>query len=342
MQLGMIGLGRMGANLVRRAMRAGHECVVYDPSPDAVAVLVAEGARGASSLAELAAQLEQPRAVWLMVPAGVTASVIDDVRQHLQAGDTIIDGGNSFYVDDIARSQDLESVGIDFVDCGTSGGIFGLDRGFCLMIGGPDGAVERLEPIFRALAPGIDAASRTPARADDEPTPEEMGYLHCGPAGAGHFVKMVHNGIEYALMAAYAEGLNILHHANVGASSSAQPTPRPRRCRTPSATGTTSMSPRLPSCGGAAAWSRRGYSISRPTRSTRSPTLDDFSGRVSDSGEGRWTLTAAIDAGVPAPVLATAVFDRFVSQGTADFANKLLSAMRKEFGGHEEKPVAGV
>jgi 6-phosphogluconate dehydrogenase len=341
MQLGMIGLGRMGANLVRRAMRAGHECVVYDPSPDAVAALVTEGARGASSLAELAGELEQPRAVWLMVPAGVTASVIDDVRPHLQAGDTIIDGGNSFYVDDIARSQDLESVGIDFIDCGTSGGIFGLDRGFCLMIGGPDGAVERLEPIFRALAPGIDAASRTPARADDEPTPEEMGYLHCGPAGAGHFVKMVHNGIEYALMAAYAEGLNILHHANVGeleraADAETAPLSHPERYQYDF--DVTKV---------AELW-RRGSVVASwlldltADALTRSPTLDDFSGRVSDSGEGRWTLTAAIDAGVPAPVLATAVFDRFVSQGTADFANKLLSAMRKEFGGHEEKPVAGV
>jgi 6-phosphogluconate dehydrogenase len=341
MQLGMIGLGRMGGNLVRRAMRAGHECVVYDPSDDAVAVLVADGASGATSPADLAAQLEQPRAVWLMVPAGVTASVIDDLRRHLQAGDTIIDGGNSFYVDDISRSQTLEEAGIDLVDCGTSGGIFGLERGFCLMLGGPAAAVARLEPIFRALAPGVETATRTPARGDGEPAPEEMGYLHCGPAGAGHFVKMVHNGIEYALMAAYAEGLNILHHADVGAVERAAdaetaPLSHPERYQYDFDVAKV-----------AELW-RRGSVVASwlldltADALARSPALDGFSGRVSDSGEGRWTLTAAIDAGVPAPVLATAVFDRFVSQGEADFANKLLSAMRKEFGGHEEKPVAGL
>ena len=335
MQLGMIGLGRMGANLVRRCMSAGHECFVYDHDTTAVNALVALGAVGATSVADLAAKMTPPRAVWLMVPAGVTGAVVDDVAAHLSSGDAIIDGGNSHYVDDIARSKSLAPRGIDFVDCGTSGGVFGLERGFCLMIGGSDPVVSRLDPVFRALAPGVGTAERTPGRAGD-PAPEEMGYLHCGPPGAGHFVKMVHNGIEYALMAAYAEGLTILHHANAGSQA-----------RTADAETAPLADPELyqydldiPKV--AEVW-RRGSVVASwlldltAAALEESPELSEFGGRVSDSGEGRWTVTAAIDEGVAAPVIATALFDRFISQGAADYTNKMLSAMRKQFGGHDEK-----
>ena len=340
MQLGMIGLGRMGANIVRRCMHAGHECVVYDNTAAAVDALVREGAIGASSLDEMAAKLDAPRAIWLMVPAGVTSAVIADLVPHLTSGDAIIDGGNSHYADDIARAEQLLPKGIDYIDCGTSGGVWGLDRGYCLMIGGPGPAVARLDPIFRALAPGADTAPRTPGR-EGEPAPEEIGYLHCGPAGAGHFVKMVHNGIEYALMAAYAEGLNILHHANVGTEL------RPADAETAPLTNPSIYRYDIDVAKVAEVW-RRGSVVASwlldltASALHASPTLADFSGRVSDSGEGRWTVAAAIDEGVPAPVIATALFDRFISQGTADFQNKVLSAMRKEFGGHEEKRIAGL
>ncbi len=339
MQLGMVGLGRMGANLVRRLQRAGHQCVAYDHDPAAAAALTSDGAIAASSLADLVGKLDPPRAVWLMVPAGVTERVIDELTPLLAAGDTIIDGGNTFYGDDMARARALVEHRIQYVDCGTSGGVWGLERGFCLMIGGADEAVARLDPIFRALAPGIDGArDRTPGRAGD-PAPEEMGYLHCGPAGSGHFVKMVHNGIEYALMAAYAEGLNIIHNADVGARSRATDA-ETAPLRDPDA-----YPFELDVAKVAEVW-RRGSVVASwlldltASALNASPGLDEFSGRVSDSGEGRWTIAAAIDEGVPAPVLATALFDRFISQGEADFANRLLSAMRKQFGGHDEK-VAG-
>jgi 6-phosphogluconate dehydrogenase len=335
MQLGMIGLGRMGANLVRRCMSAGHECVVFDHDTVAVDALVAAGAVGATSVADMATKLSAPRAIWLMVPAGVTGAVVDDTAAHLDAGDTIIDGGNSHYVDDIARSNALLPRGIDYVDCGTSGGVFGLERGFCLMIGGPEPVVQRLDPIFRALAPGAGTIERTPGRAGD-PGAEELGYLHCGPAGAGHFVKMVHNGIEYALMAAYAEGLTILHHANVGAQT------RTADAETAPLTNPDLYQYDLDIPKVAEVW-RRGSVVASwlldltAAALQESPDLAEFSGRVSDSGEGRWTVTAAIDEGVPAPVIATALFDRFISQGSADYTNKMLSAMRKQFGGHDEK-----
>ena len=336
MQLGMVGLGRMGANIVRRLERAGHQCVAYDHDASAAEALVKEGATATSSLADLVAQLDAPRAVWLMVPAGVTDKVIAELAPLLAAGDTIIDGGNTFYGDDMARARALAEQQLHYVDCGTSGGVWGLERGYCLMIGGDDDPVTRLEPIFRALAPGIDGArDRTPGRTG-EPTPEEMGYLHCGPPGAGHFVKMVHNGIEYALMAAYAEGLNILHNADVGTRSRATDA-ETAPLRDPDA-----YPFELDVAKVAEVW-RRGSVVASwlldlsAAALYASPALDEFSGRVSDSGEGRWTIAAAIDEGVPAPVLATALFDRFISQGEADFANKLLSAMRKQFGGHDEK-----
>ena len=336
MQLGMIGLGRMGANLVRRLQAAGHECVVYDPNASAVEAVAGVGATGTGSVADLAAALAPPRAVWLMVPAGITGAVLDDVAKHLARGDVVIDGGNTHYIDDIARAAELAPRGIDYVDCGTSGGVFGLERGFCLMIGGPDGVVARLDPIFRALAPGVGAAGRTPGRTGD-PAPEEIGYLHCGPAGAGHFVKMVHNGVEYALMAAYAEGLTILEHADVGArqrEADAETAP----LANPALYQYDLDIPKI-----AEVW-RRGSVVASwlldltAAALQESPDLAEFGGRVSDSGEGRWTVSAAIEEGVPAPVIATALFDRFTSQGTADYTNKLLSAMRKQFGGHDEKP----
>jgi 6-phosphogluconate dehydrogenase len=335
MQLGMIGLGRMGANIVRRCMRGGIECVVYDRNTAAVDAMAGEGATGASSLQDFVAKLAKPRAVWLMVPAGVTEAVLHDVGQLLEPDDVVIDGGNTHYVDDIKRSMAVAESGIKYVDCGTSGGVFGLKRGFCMMIGGDDDVVARLDPVFRALAPGVGTADRTPGRTG-EPAPEELGYLHCGPVGAGHFVKMVHNGIEYALMASYAEGLNIIHHANVGNET------RSADAETAPLTDPELYKYDIDIARVAEVW-RRGSVVSSwlldltAAALQESPTLEGFSGRVSDSGEGRWTVTAAIDEGVPAPVIATALFDRFISQGNVDFANKLLSAMRKQFGGHDEK-----
>ena len=336
MQLGMVGLGRMGANIVRRLMRDGHECVVYDVDPDAVAALSGEGATGADSLDELVAKLSAPRAVWVMVPAGeVTESTVADLGSRLEAGDAIIDGGNSYYRDDIRRAAELAEREIDYLDCGTSGGVFGLERGYCLMIGGPDEAVARLDPIFATIAPGVEAAERTPG-ASGEPSTAENGYLHCGPAGAGHFVKMVHNGIEYGLMAAYAEGLNILANADAGdhereADAETAPLEHPEYYR---------YVLDLPAI--AELW-RRGSVVGSwlldltAAALRESPDLEEFAGRVSDSGEGRWTSIAAIEEGVPAPVLSSALYSRFASRELDDFANRVLSAMRKQFGGHEEK-----
>ena len=335
MQLGMIGLGRMGANIVRRCMRAGIDCVVYDHNAAAVGALAGEGAVGASSTADFVAKLSKPRAVWLMVPAGVTEAVLDEVTQVMEPGDVVIDGGNTHYVDDIRRAAGLRDREIHYVDCGTSGGVFGLERGFCLMIGGKDEVVARLDPVFRALAPGLGPIERTPGRSGD-PAPEELGYLHCGPVGAGHFVKMVHNGIEYALMAAYAEGLNIIHHANAGNAA------RTSDAETAPLENAELYRYDIDVARVAEVW-RRGSVVASwlldltAAALQESPTLAEFSGRVSDSGEGRWTVSAAIDEGVPAPVIATALFDRFISQNQADFSNKLLSAMRKQFGGHNEK-----
>src|SRR6266516_2992445 len=336
-QLGMVGLGRMGANIVRRLMRDGHRCVAYDVNPDAVAALASDGADPASSLAELASKLEPPRAVWVMVPAcDITERTVTDVAKELESGDAVIDGGNSYYRDDIRRGAALSERGIDYIDCGTSGGVFGLDRGYCLMIGGPEEAVRRLDPIFRTLAPGVESAPRTPGR-EGEPEAAEHGYLHCGPTGAGHFVKMVHNGIEYGVMAAYAEGLNILRNANAGsakreADAETAPLEHPEFYR---------YDIDIPAV--AEVW-RRGsvigsWLLDLTAAALRSSSdLGDFAGRVSDSGEGRWTSIAAIEEGVPAPVLSSALYSRFASRGLDDFADKVLSAMRKQFGGHEEKP----
>jgi 6-phosphogluconate dehydrogenase len=327
----------MGANIVRRVMRDGHDCVVYDVAPEAVAALEGEGATGAESLDDFVAKLETPRAVWVMVPAGqITESTVGDLASRLEAGDAIIDGGNTYYRDDIRRAAELAERGIEYVDCGTSGGVFGLERGYCLMIGGPDDAVARLEPIFASLAPGVEAAERTPGR-DGEPSPSEQGYLHCGPSGAGHFVKMVHNGIEYGLMAAYAEGLNILNNADVGAH------PREADAETAPLDHPEYYRYDLDVAEVAEVW-RRGSVVGSwlldltAAALRESPTLEDFEGQVSDSGEGRWTSIAAIDEGVPAPVLSSALYSRFASRGLDDFAGKVLSAMRKQFGGHEEKP----
>lgn len=336
MQLGMVGLGRMGANMARRLMRDGHEIVAFDVNPDAVSELAGEGATGADSLADLAAKLSAPRSVWVMVPAGgITEQTIKDVAAVLEPGDAIVDGGNSYYRDDIRHAGMLREQGIDFVDCGTSGGVFGLERGYCLMIGGPDGAVERLDPVFASLAPGVESAARTPGR-DGDPTPSENGYLHCGPNGAGHFVKMVHNGIEYGIMAAYAEGLNVLKNANAGkvereADAETAPLENPEYYQ---------YDLDLPEV--AEVW-RRGSVIGSwlldltAAAMRENPDLSEFSGRVSDSGEGRWTAIAAIDEGVPAPVLTAALQERFYSRGLGDFGDKVLSAMRKQFGGHDEK-----
>jgi 6-phosphogluconate dehydrogenase len=336
MQLGMVGLGRMGANIVRRLMRDGHECVVYDVSADAVKALAAEGATGAADLDDFTAKLQRPRAAWVMVPAGeITERAVDDLAARFESGDAIIDGGNSYYHDDIRRATALGEKGIDYVDCGTSGGVFGLERGYCLMIGGPEEAVTRLEPIFASLAPGVEAAERTPGREGD-PSPSEHGYLHCGPSGAGHFTKMVHNGIEYGVMAAYAEGLNILRNANVGSTevkgdAETAPLEHPEYYRY-----------EIDVAEAAEVW-RRGSVIGSwlldltAAALHESPDLADFEGRVSDSGEGRWTSIAAIDEGVPAPVLSAALYSRFASRGLDDFADKVLSAMRKQFGGHEER-----
>ena len=337
MQLGMIGLGRMGANLVRRLERAGHQCVVFDRNRPTVQQLEGEGAAGAASLEDLVARLSAPRAVWVMVPAGVTGQVVDELAGLLDPDDVVIDGGNSYYRDDVQRAEALGSRGLHYLDVGTSGGVFGLERGYCLMIGGQAEVVARLDPLFRALAPGLAAASRTPGR-DGDPPPEELGYLHCGPAGAGHFVKMIHNGIEYGIMAAYAEGLNILHKANMGkreeqASAEAAPLRDPAFYRYD-----------LDVAAIAEVW-RRGSVIGSwlldltAHALVQDPTVAGFSGRVSDSGEGRWTVAAAVETGVPAHVLTTALYERFASRGEADYADKLLSAMRKEFGGHEELPT---
>jgi 6-phosphogluconate dehydrogenase len=336
MELGMVGLGRMGANMARRLMRDGHRIVAFDVSPDAVAALEKDGAEGAASLEDLASKLAAPRSVWVMVPAGeITEKTIGDLAAVLAPGDAIVDGGNSYYRDDIRRAEMLREKGLDFVDCGTSGGVFGLERGYCLMIGGPGEAVARLDPVFATLAPGVDAAERTPGRSG-EVTPAENGYLHCGPNGAGHFVKMVHNGIEYGLMAAYAEGLNILRNANAGkvereADAETAPLDQPEYYQ---------YDLDLPEV--AEVW-RRGSVVGSwlldltAAAMKESPDLSEFSGRVSDSGEGRWTSIAAIDEGVPAPVLTTALYERFYSRGLDDFGDKVLSAMRKQFGGHDEK-----
>jgi 6-phosphogluconate dehydrogenase len=336
MDIAMIGLGRMGANMVRRLLRAGHRCVVYDRSATAVAALAREGAAGAASLEELVAQLEPPRAVWLMVPAALVDAAIEDLLPHLAPGDTVIDGGNSHFADDIRRARALGERGLHYVDVGTSGGVWGLERGYCQMIGGEAEPVARLEPIFAALAPPSDAAPATPGRREGAGTAAK-GYLHCGRAGAGHFVKMVHNGIEYGLMAAYAEGFNILQHANVGAADAAAdaetaPLGDPELYRYDFDLGEI-----------AELWRRGSVVASWLLDLTAqayldNPDLSNFAGRVSDSGEGRWTLKAAIDEGVPAPVLSTALYQRFSSRGQADHADKLLSAMRAAFGGHREKP----
>ena len=336
MQLGMVGLGRMGANLVRRAMRDGHTCVVYDVNQAAIDTLVAEGAVGATSYADLAAKLEGPRNIWIMVPAGeITEKSVAGVAEHLSEGDTIIDGGNTYYRDDIRRNSELAERGIFYVDCGTSGGVFGLERGFCLMIGGADEAVDRLAPIWTSLAPGVESAERTPGRTG-ETTPEENGWLHCGPSGAGHFVKMVHNGIEYGLMAAYAEGLNILKNANEGLR------PRDKDAETAPLDHPEFYSYNIDIPAVTELW-RRGSVVASwlldltATALHESPELEDFGGRVSDSGEGRWTAIAAIEEGVPAPVLSAALYSRFSSRGNALYGDKVLSAMRKQFGGHAEK-----
>ncbi len=335
MQVGMIGLGRMGANMARRLMRGGHECVVFDVSPDAVGQLVGEGAVGADSLEELVGKLSAPRSMCIMVPAAFVEDTIARLAPLLSADDTIIDGGNSYYRDDLRRGEELREQGVHYVDMGTSGGVFGLERGFCLMVGGDDSAVARLDPFFSTLAPGVDAAPRTPGR-DGEPTPAERGYLHCGPVGAGHFVKMVHNGIEYGMMAAYAEGLNILERANIGSQAQehdAETTP----LRDPAA-----YQYDLPIAEIAEVW-RRGSVVASwlldltAQALAEDPKLEKFSGRVSDSGEGRWTALAAIDEGVPAPVLTSALFTRFQSRGEGEFGNRALSAMRFAFGGHLEK-----
>jgi len=335
MQLGMIGLGRMGANMVRRLLKDGHECVVYDHSVDAVKDLVREKAVGAASLAEFVKNLKKPRAIWLMVPAAVVEQSIADLSPLLETGDILIDGGNSYYVDDIRRAKNLDSKGIHYVDVGTSGGVWGLERGYCMMIGGEKDVVQRLDPIFATLAPGIGSISRTPGREKLGGTAEQ-GYLHCGLNGAGHFVKMVHNGIEYGIMAAYAEGLGVLRAANAGT--------RPREA---DAETTPLRDPEhyqfdLNLADSSEVW-RRGSVIASwlldltASALAADPMLTKFAGRVSDSGEGRWTIRAAIDEGVPVPVLTTALYERFASRGEADYHDKLLSAMRFGFGGHLEK-----
>jgi 6-phosphogluconate dehydrogenase len=340
MQLGMVGLGRMGANMTRRLMRRGHEVVVFDVNPNAVRTLEGEGAIGSASVQDFVDRLAAPRAVWIMVPAAFVGATVDQLAALMEPGDAIVDGGNSYYRDDVERSEALAPKGISYVDVGTSGGVFGLERGFCLMIGGERAAYERLEPIFAALAPGLDAAAeRTPGRAGDA-APEEQGYLYCGPSGAGHFVKMVHNGIEYGMMAAIAEGLSVVRHANAGATQ-----------RAADAETAPLRDPRfymydmdIPAI--AELW-RRGSVVSSwlidltAAALVEDPNLSSFGGVVSDSGEGRWTVVAAVDEGVPVSVLSSALFDRFSSQAGGEFANKLLSAMRKQFGGHAEKPPAG-
>ena len=336
MELGIVGLGRMGANMARRLMKDGHTIVAYDVSADAVKALEGEGATGASSPADLAAKMTAPRSVWMMVPAGdITEQTAQGLEGVLESGDAIIDGGNSYYRDDMRRAKRAAEKGIDYVDCGTSGGVFGLERGYCLMIGGPDGAVERLDPIFASLAPGVDAAPRTPGLSGD-PSPAENGYLHCGPNGAGHFVKMVHNGIEYGIMAAYAEGLNVLENADAGKTkrlndAETAPLDQPEFYE---------FDLDIPAI--SEVW-RRGSVVGSwlldltAAAFVESPELADFSGRVSDSGEGRWTSIAAIEEGVPTPVLTTALHERFYSRDLGDFGDKVLSAMRMQFGGHKER-----
>jgi 6-phosphogluconate dehydrogenase len=340
MQLAMVGLGRMGANIARRLMRDGHECVVFDVNPDAVAALAEEGGVGADSLADLATKLQAPRVVWLMIPAGLTGRVVDEVAAVLEPGDIIIDGGNSNYRDDVRRAAKLKESGIHYVDVGTSGGVFGLDRGYCLMVGGPDEAVATIEPVLRTIAPGAGEIARTPGRSG-ELAPEEQGYLHCGPSGAGHFVKMVHNGIEYGIMAAIAEGLNLLDNADAGIresvhSAEVAPLEEPEYYQF------TIDTPKVTEL-----W-RRGSVISSwlldltAAALQENPTLEGIAGRVSDSGEGRWTVKAAVDVGVPVPVLAASLFERFASRDEDRFANQVLSAMRLQFGGHKELPAGDV
>ena len=337
MQLGMIGLGRMGSNLVRRLMRDGHHCVAYDRNPEVVKGLEAEGAVGANSLAEFADKLDRPRNIWIMVPAGVVAGTLEQLRPLLNPDDIVIDGGNSYYRDDIGRAADLRKDGIHFIDCGTSGGVWGLDRGYCLMIGGEDEPVQRLNPIFLTIAPGKGSAEPTPGR--DSHTTADQGYYHCGPSGAGHFVKMVHNGIEYGMMAAIAEGLSVIKRADAGlhmGEVDAETTP----LRDPWAYQYTIDVGEV-----AEVW-RRGSVISSwlidltADAFAKSPDLEEFSGRVSDSGEGRWTVLAAVDTGVPASVIAASLYERFESRDNGAFTDKILSAMRSEFGGHAEKPGA--
>ena len=338
MQLGMIGLGRMGANMVKRLVALGHECVVYDRSAQVVAELAKEkGITSASSPEDLISKLTPPRPIWLMIPAGVVDHSIAEIAPHLQSGDILIDGGNSYYIDDIRRSKDLEPKGINYIDVGTSGGVWGLERGYCLMIGGPDSAVQHLDPIFKAIAPGVGDIPRTPGW-DKLSGTAEHGYLHCGASGAGHFVKMVHNGIEYGMMAAYAEGLGVLKGANIGkhtAEIDAETTPLrdPQHYQ---------YDFNLPAV--AEVWRRGSVIASWLLDLTASALVEDaelskFSGRVSDSGEGRWTVKAGIDEGIPTPVLTASLYERFSSRGDDDYANKLLSAMRYEFGGHLEKPA---
>jgi 6-phosphogluconate dehydrogenase len=337
MQLGMIGLGRMGANMVRRLIRGGHECVVYDRHADAVKAMATDGAVGAGSLGEFVKKLAPPRAVWLMVPAAVVDATLAELAPLLARGDAVIDGGNSYYVDDIRRAKELTAKGLHYVDVGTSGGVWGLERGYCQMIGGEPAVIQRLDPIFATLAPGKGDIPSTPGREKAGGT-ADRGYLHCGPNGAGHFVKMVHNGIEYGLMAAYAEGLNVLRHANVGnrqheADAETTPLRDPERYKYD-----------LNVADIAEVW-RRGSVIASwlldltAAALAKDPGLSGFAGRVSDSGEGRWTIAAAIDEAVPAPVLSAALYERFSSRGEADYADRLLSAMRFQFGGHVEKPA---
>jgi 6-phosphogluconate dehydrogenase len=337
MQLGMIGLGRMGANLVRRLMRDGHRCVVYDVSSAAVADLESEGATGATSLADFVAKLEQPRTAWLMLPAGITGTILTELAGLLSPGDTVIDGGNSYYRDDIARAKKLTASGLHYVDCGTSGGVWGLERGYCLMIGGEADVVRRLDPIFATIAPGLGDVEPTPGR-DPSAGTAQFGYLHCGPAGAGHFVKMVHNGIEYGMMAAVAEGLSIIKHANVGkdqVETDAETTPL---------TDPEMYQYDIDVSEVAEVW-RRGSVVSSwlvdltAGALAKSRDLTDFSGHVSDSGEGRWTVLAAVEEGTPAPVITAALYQRFESRGLGAFTARLLSAMRSQFGGHVEKPA---
>lgn len=336
MQLGMIGLGRMGASMVLRLMKNGHKCVVYDMNPEAVQRLVAQGAIGADSLQDLVARLSKPRAIWFMVPAAVVDQELATLSPMLEPGDILIDGGNSYYRDDIRRGIELKSIGVHYLDVGTSGGVAGLERGYCLMIGGEKEIFTHLSPVFASLAPGLGTAARTPGRAEAAPSSAEQGFLHCGPQGAGHFVKMVHNGIEYGLMAAYAEGLNILHNANAGKRpriADAETTPM----RTPEFYQYELDLPEITEV-----W-RRGSVIGSwlldltAVALLNEPDLETYAGRVSDSGEGRWTIEAAIDEDVPVPVISAALFGRFESRGDATYANRLLSAMRKQFGGHDEK-----